>query len=70
MYLNCSFKSGEQYSNFSIDRILETRGDDGEEEGDEEGDDVHESEIKKEKIDILGKAEFFCKTYKKYLSIS
>ena len=57
-------KSGEKYSNFSIARILVKSLDDGEEEGDEDEEEEEErdkdfkSEIKEEKIDILGKSQF------------
>ena len=55
-------KSREKYSNFSIDRILGKSGNDGEEEGNGEGEEETEedytSEIKQEKIDILGKSQF------------
>ena len=57
-------KSRGEYSNFSIARILGKSLDDGEEEGDEdeeeeeERDKNYKSEIKEEKIDILGKSQF------------
>ena len=51
---SCYLKSGERYSNFSINQILGRSEMEEDEKEEEKGEDCH-NEIKQEKIDILGK---------------